>query len=41
MPIARFSVELLRLTGQLIGGHGRHVGTGSETSRRVSVAILT
>lgn len=33
--------ELLHLMGQLIGGHGRHVGTGSETSRSVSVAILT
>ena len=33
--------ELLRIVGQLVGGHHRHVGTGSETSRSVSVAILT
>ena len=33
--------ELLRIVGQLVCGHRRHVGTGSETSRSVSVAILT
>jgi hypothetical protein len=31
----------LRIAGQLVDGHGRHVGTGSEMSRSVSVAILT
>ena len=33
--------ELLRILGQLVGRHQRHVGTGNETSRSVSVAILT
>jgi hypothetical protein len=27
--------------GELVGGYPRHVGTGRETSRSVSVAILT
>jgi hypothetical protein len=33
--------ELLGITGHLRGGDGRHRGTGRETSRSVSVAILT
>ena len=33
--------ELLHVSGQFNGSDGRHVGTGSETSRSVSVAILT
>ena len=33
--------ELLHLTGELVGVHHRHLGTGSETSRSASVAILT
>lgn len=33
--------ELLRVVFQHRRSHGRHVGTGSETSRSVSVATLT
>ena len=33
--------KLLCLVGELVGGYPRHVGTGRETSRSVSVAILT
>ena len=33
--------ELLRILGQLVGRQQRHVGTGKETSRNVSAAILT
>ena len=33
--------EVLRIAGQLVGTYRRHIGTGSETSRSVSVTILT
>ena len=33
--------ELLRFRDQTTGSHHRHVGTGNEMSRSVSVAILT
>ena len=33
--------ELLRIVGNLVRSDRRHVGTGNETSRSVSVAILT
>src|SRR6266853_4212895 len=33
--------ELLRIPGQPVGCHRRHVGTGNEISRSDSVAILT